>query len=165
MHSACYMASVPVFVRYLGSLRGLVLSAQAHAGNAVLQSRLAPDMLPFATQVQIACNFVLRACYPLAGQSLPPFGDFADSFDGLLGRITYVRQLAEDLEPTLFDGADTRMVQDPAGNAVVRLQGQAFLLHYALPNFFFHVTTAYAILRNQGVPLGKEDFDTFHRYA
>lgn len=165
MHSACYTASVPVFVRYLGPLRGLVLAAQTRAGDAALQSRLAPDMLPFATQVQMACNFVLRACYPLAGQSVPPYGDFADDFVGLLTRIAYVQQLAEDLEPALFNGADTRMVQDLAGNAVVQLPGQAFLLHYALPNFFFHVTTAYAILRNQGVPLGKEAFDTFHRYA
>jgi uncharacterized protein len=101
----------------------------------------------------------------LACQRVPPYGDFADDFVGLLTRIAYVQQLAEDLEPALFNGADTRMVQDLAGNAVVQLPGQAFLLHYALPNFFFHVTTAYAILRNQGVPLGKEAFDTFHRYA
>ncbi|MFM2051083.1 MAG: hypothetical protein RL682_1574, partial [Pseudomonadota bacterium] len=126
MHSACYTASVPVFVRYLGSLRGLVLTGQAHADDAVLQSRLAPDMLPFATQVQIACNFVLRACFPLAGQSVPAYGDFADSFDGLLARIAYVQQMAEGLAPTLFDGADTRTVQDPAGDAVVTLPGLAF---------------------------------------
>jgi hypothetical protein len=156
---------VPVFVRYLGSLRGLVLAAQAQAGEAVLQSCLAHDMLPFATQVQIACNFVLRACFPLAGQSVPACGDFADNFEGLLARIASVQQLAESLEPALFDGADTRTVRDPAGLAVVTLPGQSFLLHYALPNFFFHVTTAYAILRNHGVKLSKEDFDTFHRYA
>lgn len=163
-------ASVPVFLRYLGRLRGLVDAAQAFARQHsrpeadLLGARLAPDMLPFETQVVVAANFALRASFPLAGRPIPPFGDFAPGFDGLRARIDRVVTLLSSLDASLFEGAESRLLESLAGDALVSLRAPEFLFQYALPNFFFHLTAAYALLRGQGVPLGKQDFDGFHAY-
>jgi uncharacterized protein len=106
----------------------------------------------------------LRACYPLAGLAVPPYGDFPTTFDGLRQRIARVAGLLGALDPAQFDGADSRTLESLAGQARVVLPAAEFLLQYALPNFFFHLTSAYAILRQRGVALGKEDFDGFHAY-
>lgn len=165
-----HAASVPVFLRYLERLRHLVDAAEAFAtgrGDAAsewLDARLAADMLPFGQQVSIAANFALRACFPLAGLPVPPYGDFPTSFDGLRQRIARVVELLGALDPAQFEGAESRVPQSMAGRAQVALPAGQFLLQYALPNFFFHLTTAYAILRQRGVALGKEDFDGFHAY-
>jgi hypothetical protein len=165
-----YQASVPVCLRYLGRLRGLVDAAVAHARerhldvSQLLAARLAPDMLPFAAQVAIAGHFTLRACFPLAGEAVPPYGEFAADPSGLLARLERAEQLLRGLAPDRFAGADTRVIEDRAGEATVVLPALEFLQHYALPNFFFHLTTAYAILRNQDVAIGKEAFDGFHSY-
>ena len=165
-----HAASVPVFLRYLERLRHLVDAAEACAadrGEAPadwLDARLAPDMLPFAQQVGIAAHFGLRACYPLAGLAVPPYGDFPPTFDGLRQRIARVLGLLGSLDPVRFDGAASRTLESLAGRARVALPAPEFLLQYALPNFFFHLTSAYAILRQRGVALGKEDFDGFHAY-
>lgn len=170
MSAYLHEASVPVFLRYLERLAGLVGIAESHAEvcglefSEVLGARLAPDMLPFETQVQIAVNFVLRACFPLAGQAVPPYGEFPATFEGLRSRISRAVSLVRQLGPAQFEGAESRMVRDDAGQAVVCLPAPQFLFQYALPNFFFHVTAAYAILRSQGAVLGKEHFDGFHSY-
>lgn len=163
-------ASVPVFLRYFGRLRGLVDAAQAFAGQharpeaELLAARLAPGMLPFETQVVIAANFALRACFPLAGLPIPPYGEFAPTVEGLRARIDRVVGLLESLDAACFEGAESRVIESRAGDATVSLRAPEFLFQYALPNFFFHVTAAYAVLRNQGVPLGKQDYDGFHAY-
>lgn len=163
-------ASVPVFLRYLGRLRGLLDAAQAFAVQharpeaELLAARLAPDMLPFETQVLIAANFALRACFPLAGRPIPPYGEFAPSVEGLRARIDRVVALLESLDAASFEAAESRVLESRAGDAVVSLRAPEFLFQYALPNFFFHLTAAYAVLRSQGVPLGKQDFDGFHAY-
>jgi hypothetical protein len=165
-----YQASVPVFLRYLERLLGLVDIAQAHALSngldpaELLTARLAPDMMPFELQVQVAANFTLRASFPLAGQAIPPYGDFPTTFDGLRARLAYVAGLIGSLLPAQFEEADSRLLQSRAGQADVELPAAEFLFQYALPNFFFHITTAYAILRSQGVAVGKADFDGLHRY-
>jgi len=165
-----HAASVPVFLRYLERLQHLVDAAEAAAadrGYAAadwLGARLAPDMLPFEQQVGIAAHFALRASHPLAGLAVPPYGDFPASFDGLRQRIARVAGLIGVLDPAPFEAAESRTLESQAGQALVRLPAPEFLLQYALPNFFFHLSCAYAILRQRGVALGKQDFDGFHAY-
>jgi hypothetical protein len=163
--NALYDASVPVFLRYLGRLDRLVTAAELAANApALLGARLAPDMLSFELQVIVASNFALRASFPLTGKAPPLDSEFAHSFQGLHQRLTHVVQLLTSLQRKEFEGAEQRLVEDGAGKAVVTLKGAEFLQQYALPNFFFHLTTAYAILRHQGVAIGKEDFDGWHAY-
>lgn len=170
MSPCLYQASVPVMLRYLGRLQGLLDTAQAHAARTgrpigdLLQARLAPDMLPLATQVVIAANFGLRTCFPLAGQAVPAYGVFADDLDGLRARLADVATRLQTLTPEEFEAAADRTLSSQAGDALVVLPAPDFLFQYALPNFFFHLGTAYAILRAQGLPLGKPDFDGFHAY-
>lgn len=165
-----YTASVPVFQRYLGQLGGLLDIAEAHvqgqplAADQLLQARLAPDMLPFETQVQVVANFALRAGFPLAGLAVPPYGDFPATFDGLRARLSRVLQLLGTLEPARFAGSESRLIEDLAGDARLALCGAEFLTQYALPNFFFHLTTVYLILRSRGLAVGKAQFDGFHVY-
>ena len=161
-----HRASVPVFTHYLDRLAALVDVARRHAGGAgdLLDARLAPDMLPFAAQVAVAANFAPRCCCPLAGHAAPALGPWPTSFDGLLDRIAAARAAIDALPAADFARGPERPIRDRAGHAEVTLPAPEFLLHYALPNFLFHVTTAYAILRAQGVPVGKGDFDGFHSY-
>jgi hypothetical protein len=170
MTSHFYDATVPVFVRYLERVSGLVSAAEAHAqacgGNLqeLLDARLAPGMLPFHAQVEIAANFSLRTCFPLVGQETPPYGTFPSTSDGLRARLARASAMVIALLPEQFEGAEQRVIRDLAGQAELRLPAAAFLFQYALPNFFFHVSAAYAILRGRGVSLGKEQFDGFHSY-
>lgn len=161
--SPLYTASVPVFRRYLGQLGEWLTRAEMH-GDEVLTARLAPDMLPLEKQVAIAAHFTLRAAYPLAGLTVPPFGDAPATWSGLRERLARVVTLLDVLTPSEFDAAATRTITSDAGEATLQLDGATFLHQFALPNFFFHLAAAYAILRQQGVPLGKADFDGFHRY-
>ena len=166
-----YSASVPVFLRYLDRLTGLLDAAQAHGdrqgqpADALLCARLAPDMADFAAQVMMAAGFALRACFPLAGQAVPPDGGFAPTLDGLRQRIAAVKGLIGALQPHQFQGGNARLLQSKAGLQQVSLPAELFLLQYALPNFFFHLSVAYSILRSRGVRVGKADFDGFHVYA
>ena len=165
MSIALYEASLPVFLRYLGRLDHLVATAEAHGqAPSLLAARLAPDMLPFEMQVAIAAGFTLRACFPLAGKAVPQETVFPSTFPGLRARIAHAAGLLHSLQRSEFEGAAQRIVKSKAGDALVSLPAPEFLHQYALPNFFFHLTAAYAILRNQGVVLGKEDFDGWHAY-
>lgn len=163
-------ASVPVFLRYLERVAAFVAAAEEFArmhgrsADALLAARLAPDMLPFERQVVIATNFSLRASFPLAGEPIPPYGEFPATFAGLRARTERATRLLQSLQPDQFAGAELRVLESQAGEALVRLPASEFLFQYALPNFFFHVSAAYAVLRSQGVPLGKADFDGFHSY-
>ena len=165
-----YDASIPVSLRYLERLSGLIDAAESHVRSRemdaaeLLTARLALDMLPFETQVRIAANFALRACFPLAGRDIPPYGEFEVSFAGLRECIARAASLLRSLEPALFEGSDSRTLESKAGNAMVSLPAPEFLFQYALPNFFFHLTAAYSILRSRSVAIGKADFDGFHSY-
>ncbi|ARV20237.1 hypothetical protein AEP_03315 [Curvibacter sp. AEP1-3] len=165
-----FTASVPVFARYLGQLQGLLSKAAAHCvlqctpEAALLQARLAPDMLPLGVQVEIAVNFVFRACAPLAGQPVPPFGEHRESLAKLQARAEAAQAFLHTLQPEDFAAAAERIICDPAGETTVALDGSTFLQQYALPNFFFHLSMVYALLRQQGLPLSKGDFDGWHVY-
>lgn len=170
MPDVLYDASVAVFQRYLVQLGGLLDAAQRFAHDRgrpldeLLAARLAPDMLALESQVAIAAHFTLRAAFPLAGAPVPPFGESAPGVAGLRARLERTRALLASLSPEQFADAESRVLESRAGDAQVRLPARAFLFQYAMPNFFFHLGMAYAILRSQGVPLGKAHFDGFHAY-
>lgn len=161
---------MPVFQRYLQQLSSILhkteqyLSANAISEQSIMEAKLTPTMLPFHVQVEIAANFVLRACYPLANRAVPPYGEFPNTFAGLLARLVRASDLLRQLHPSEFEGQEESVIFGEAGNAKLALQSTEFLTQYALPNFFFHLTTAYALLRQAGVPLGKSDFDGYHLY-
>jgi uncharacterized protein len=173
-----YTASVPVCLHYLGRLDGLVAKAQSHVTPddkandkandneelTLLAARLASDMLPFVAQVKTAAFFTLRICYPLAGLPTPAFGSWPDSLTGLRQRIVHTVDLLQALKAEDFNAADSRHISSQAGDAELLLPAHEFLCQYAMPNFLFHLSMAYAILRAQGVPLGKGDFDGYHVY-
>ena len=163
-----YEASVPVFTRYLERLLVLIDRAEDYAQaqkvseRSILEARLIQDMLPFQLQVLIAANFALRTCFPLAGLAVPEYVKPSDSFADLRSGIRGVMEQLGALKSEAFDTNPFRLIQDKAGEMVVSLTALDFLLQYALPNFFFHCTTAYNILRHLGVPLSKAHFDGFH---
>ncbi len=165
-----YEASVPTLRRYLGQLSKLVALAEAHvpsneaAPDSLLQAALAPSMYPFASQVEITANFALRTSAPLAGLATPAYGAFDASFAGLQQRIAHALTFIDALTPAQFAGSAERTILDRAGDANIALPGRIYLLEYALPNFLFHLSTAYAILRHAGVTVGKGDFDGLHVY-
>lgn len=158
-----YAASVPVCQRYLGALQAWLDCADPAQLPALLHQRLTPDMIPLQGQVEIASNFALRLCFPLTGAAVPDYGSFAGTPAGLRERLAYVQALLASLKPGDFD-APPAFIEDQAGQALLRLPPGDFLHLYALPNFFFHCSMAYALLRLHGVPLGKPQFDGFHTY-
>lgn len=172
MNTPLYDASVPVFQQYLRQLQSLLAKAQIFSditfgvGNStpLLQARLHDTMLPFATQIEISCNFALRTCAPLAGVRVPDYGDFSQDFVGLTSRIEYVLSYLAQLRPEKMQGAEQRVISDQAGQHVRQFSAHDFLHLYAMPNFFFHLSMVYAILRHLGVNIGKADFDGVHRY-
>ena len=161
-----HAASVPVFRQMLGSLKGLLAKAEAHAAargfepGVLLQARLYPDMFPLLRQVLIACDFAKGAAARLAGAEVPSVPDNEQTVAELQARIDSTIAFLDSLPAADFDGAETRaIVLRPGTPREQRFDGgEGNLLHYALPQFFFHVTTAYALLRHNGVEVGKRDF-------
>jgi len=157
-------ASVPVFVRMLDSLAAWLDKAELHAQarkfdpGVLLAVRLAPDMLPFSTQVQIACDAAKFAVARLAGVEAPKFADDERTLADLKERVRRTIAFVQSVAPERIDGSETRDVTVPRRGDPLTMKGEAYLKHFALPNFFFHVTTAYALLRHNGVELGKGDY-------
>jgi len=164
MSLSMYDASVPVLVRGLTNLSAILdkALASAEARNidpAVLVSaRLAPDMNPFSAQIQTASDSAKGAGARLTGTEAPSFPDTETTFPELQARIKKTIDYLQSLKPEQFEGADTREVTLKFPNGEMKFTGQAFLFSFVLPNFFFHLTTAYAILRHNGVEIGKMDF-------
>jgi hypothetical protein len=164
MTISMYAASVPVFKQMLGSLSDLLDKAEAHAAakkidpNALLQARLFPDMFPLMRQIMIAADFAKGACARLAGVEVPKYEDTEQSFAELKARIAKTLAFIDTLPSARIDGSEERDITTSAGPNSKSFKGQRYLLHYALPQFFFHATTAYAILRHNGVEIGKKDF-------
>lgn len=161
MHSA----SVPVFVRNLDNLLAWLDKAEQHAQarrfevSAYLGLRLAPDMLPFSRQIQIACDAAKGCAARLAGVEVPKWDDNEATVDELRARIRRTIDYVQSLDAASFAGSEGREIVITLRNGDVRrFDGQHFLEHWALPNFYFHVTTAYALLRHAGVELGKSDY-------
>ncbi len=160
-----HATSVPVFQQMLGALSRVLGKAQAHASAknidpaALLQARLYPDMLPLLRQVQIACDFAKGVSARLAGVEVPAMADDEQSFEQLQARVAAVLAFVGGLDAAAFEQAATREIVTQAGTPKEkRFTGQDYLLTYGLPHFFFHVTTAYALLRHNGVEVGKKDY-------
>ena len=158
-------ASLPIFRTMLGNLSHLLEKGLAHAQarrfdpQVLVNARLAPDMLPFSRQVQIACDAAKNGVARLSGVEAPRFEDNETSFEELRARIAKTLAWLETVPADKLDGTEDKDITFPVGRDATRtMKGEAYLKHWALPNFFFHVTTAYAILRHNGVELGKADY-------
>ena len=164
MTFSMYDASVPVFKQILTSLSAILDKAQAHASekkiepNALLQARLYPDMFPLARQVQVACDFAKGASARLAGVEVPRYDDTEQSFADLKERIATVISFIDGLPQDGIEASSQRDISTSSGANAKQFKGQVYLMHYALPHFYFHATTAYAILRHNGIEVGKKDF-------
>jgi hypothetical protein len=159
-----YTLSIPVFRRTLTNLSAILDKAAAHAEArkidpaALLGARLYPDMLPFTRQVQLASDFSKGTAARLAGEAPPKYDDVEVSFAELKERIARTIAFMDRFKPEQLDGSEQREIELKAPDRTLRFAGLDFLAHWALPNFYFHVTTAYDILRHNGVEIGKKDF-------
>lgn len=164
MSLSMYQASIPVFTRQLNNLSTILGLAAAHAEakkidpSVFLNARLAPDMFPLSRQVQIACDGVKGGAALLAGIEAPSHADDETSFAELQARIAKTLAFLQGVSATQIDGSEERTVTLKRRDKETHFQGQAFLLDHVMPNFYFHLTTAYAILRHNGVEIGKRDF-------
>jgi hypothetical protein len=164
MSISMYQASVPVFIRYLSNLRAILVKAADHAEAkkidpaALTAGRLYPDMLPLTRQVQLASDMAKSAPARLAGTEPPKFEDTETSFPQLLERIDKTVSHLKSLSPAQIDGSEERPVTVNTARGPITLPGLPYLTQFLLPNFMFHVTTAYGILRHNGVELGKADY-------
>lgn len=162
MTPALYTASVPVFRHYLDRLAGLV--RQTEGREHLLQARLAPDMFTCAQQVATAAGFALRVAFPLAGQAVPKLADHGLDRIGLGRLIVAAGQELDSLTPEHFAGAEGRRIPHRAGFAELEQDGADFLHLFGMPNFLFHATMAFAVLRREGLEIGKAHFDGLHDY-
>jgi hypothetical protein len=165
MTNFMYTSSVPVFQQMLGSLQTILSKAEEHASAkkidaaVFLQARLSPDMFPLLRQVQIAADFAKGVSARLANVAVPEYEDTEVSFADLHARLTKTLAFIGSLSEQQFTDSESReIVLRPGTPKEKKMPGQAYLLSYGLPQFFFHATTAYAILRHNGVELGKKDY-------
>jgi hypothetical protein len=164
MPISMYQASVPAFLQMLNSLAAILDKAEAFAAErkidpaVLLGYRLAPDMFALARQVQIATDHAKGCCARLAGVEVPKYPDDETTFADLRARIARTIDFVQSFEPGDIDGSEERELTITAGSRELRFKGQQYLVNFALPNFYFHLTTAYAILRHCGLPIGKRDY-------
>jgi hypothetical protein len=165
MAMSMYTASVPVFQHMLRNLAHILDKGEASAQtrgfdpSVLTTDRLAPDMLPFTRQVLIACDAAKLGVARISGLEAPKFDDNEASFADLKGRIQKTLDFLATVPASALDGTEDKEITFPVGRDKTRtMKAQAYLTTWALPNFFFHVTTAYAILRHNGVDLGKADY-------
>ena len=158
-------ASLPVFVQFLGNLRHLLVKAQADVAargydeQALVQYRLAPDMLPFKTQICIACDAAKLCVARIGGLDAPKYENTENTLAELVQRVDNTVAWLKTVPASALDGLEDKEVTFPVGKTGTRtLTGQAYVLTWALPNVFFHITTAYTILRHNGVVIGKSDY-------
>jgi uncharacterized protein len=157
-------ASVPVFVHFLNGLASVLRKAEAHVQakkldpNAFLTARLFPDMFTFTKQVQLACDFAKGTSARLAGVTPPNHADDEKTFDELHARIRKTIDFLRGLNKEQFAEAETRPITFKAAGKDMTIKGAQYLSNVGLPNFYFHVTTAYGLLRHNGVEIGKADF-------
>jgi hypothetical protein len=164
MPMSMYRASVPVFLQMLPCVSAILDKTAAHAAAKKIDplvfadARLYPDMFPLSRQIQIATDFAKGACARLAGVEPPKYADTEKTIDDLKGRITKTMDFIKEFKPSQIDGSEEREISISLGGQPQKFKGEAYLIGLVLPNFFFHVTTTYAILRHNGVELGKQDF-------
>ncbi len=159
-----YHASVPVFVRALNNLAAILEKAAAHAESrkidpaALINYRLFPDMLPFAKQIQIASDNAKAGAARLAGAEPPKYEDNEATFPELIERLRKTVAFLETIKPEQIDGSEDKTISWKTQSGNRSMQGLPYLLNQVTPNVYFHVTTAYAILRHCGIEIGKQDF-------
>jgi hypothetical protein len=165
MTISLYAASIPVFKQMLDSTAMILSKAEQYATakniepSALLQDRLFPDMFPLIRQVQIAADFARGVSARLAGLDVPKFDDNEQSFADLQTLLSKSIAFIDAITPAQIDGNEAReIVTRPGTPKEKKFNGQSYLLSYGLPQFFFHVTTVYAILRHNGLDVGKRDF-------
>ena len=164
MSLSIYQIATPIYFQILPALSVILGKAEEHATakkidpQALLKARLYPDMFPLDLQVQTACDQACRAMARLAALELPKFEDTEKSFDELRQRIDKALAFIKAIKPELLDGADSRTIKLAFPSRTVEYTGLQYLTSFALPNFYFHATTAYAILRHNGIEIGKRDF-------
>jgi hypothetical protein len=159
-----YAASIPTFLHMLKNLTAILEKAEAFAKDRDIEPevlvnwRLAPDMLPLSNQIQIATDLAKGTTARLAGAQVPSYPDEETTLAELKARIAKTVKFVEGFKPNDIDGSETRDIALTVGGQEMRFKGEPYLVHFALPNFYFHVTTAYDILRRCGVDIGKRDF-------
>jgi uncharacterized protein len=164
MSFGMYQASVPAFLTMLKNLTAILDKAEAYAADreidpqVLLNWRLAPDMFPLTRQIQIAADFAKGTTARLAGKDVPKYADDEKSLAELKARLAKTVKFVESIAAKDFDGAESRDITLTVGGQEMRFKGEPYLVHFALPNFYFHATTAYDILRRCGVEIGKRDF-------
>jgi len=165
MTSPMYTHSVPVFRQMLTALKSILRQADAHVAahgiepDAYLQARLYPDMFPLTMQVQIAADFARGVSARLAGVEVPAYEGKERSFADLEGLLTRTLEFLDGVPQAGFAGSETKAIVLRPGTPKERtLSGEAYLAHYGLPQFFFHVATAYGILRHNGLAIGKKEY-------
>lgn len=164
MTLSLYQASVPVLQKMLGNLRAILQKGESHAiakkvePAVLLNTRLHLDMFTLTRQVQIATDVAKGACARLTGQEIPKYDDTEASFADLYARIDKTLAYLATFKAADIDGQEERDINIQPGGRDMHFKGQAYLLHWALPNFYFHVMATYAILRHNGVDVGKMDY-------
>jgi hypothetical protein len=164
MSLSMHQASIPAFVQMLNSLSAILDKAEAHATShkidpeVLLNYRLAPDMHPFIRQIQIAADLAKGAAARLAGVEVPKHDDTEKTFADLKARLAKTLAFVQSFKPSDIDGSENRDIRLTLGEHAMSFKGQPYLVHFVMPNFYFHCTTAYDILRHCGVELGKRDF-------
>ncbi|MCK9395716.1 MAG: DUF1993 family protein [Methylobacter sp.] len=164
MSLTMYQASIPAFVRMLDNLSAILDKAAAHAEAKKIDpaifvnARLAPDMFPLSRQVQIATDMVKGCAARLAGIEVPRYEDNETTFADLQARIAKTKAFIESVSASQIDDSENRQITLKFGSKELSFLGQAYLLNFVLPNFHFHLTTTYAILRHNGVEIGKKDY-------
>lgn len=168
MQISLYQTTVPVFIRMLGNLNRILDKAQTFADSKRIDTtvlsgyRLAPDMLPFSSQIQIACDTAKGCAARLAGIEPPRHADDEKTLPELKQRIQKTLEFLKTLEARQIDGSEERSIVLKFPNTTFEFTGRDYVLTFALPNFYFHCTTAYSILRHCGVEIGKMDFLGHH---
>jgi len=164
MSLSMYQASIPVFIKNLNNLSAILKKAEEHAlakkiePEIFVNARLAPDMFPLSRQVQIATDGAKGCAARLAGVEVPSYPDTEKTFAELQARIAKTIEFVKAFTPKQIDGSEERKVTLKLRDQEVTFLGQPYLLSFVLPNLYFHITTAYAILRHNGVDLGKRDY-------
>jgi len=164
MSLSMYEASAPRFISLLNNLDAILVKAEAHAAakkidpTVLLNSRLFPDMFPLIRQVQIATDHAKGATARLAGVEVPKFEDTEQSFEEIRARLAKTIAFVESFKAAQIDGSEDNTISLKAGGQERSFDGMNYLVGYAMPNFYFHLVTAYNILRHNGVEIGKRDY-------
>lgn len=164
MSLTMYQASIPVFIRMLGNLSSILDKATAHAETKkidpaiFINARLAPDMYPLSRQIQIATDVVKGCAARLSGIDVPRYEDNESTFQELQARIAKTVVFLQSVKADQINGSEERTVTLKIHGRDTDFLGQPYLLNFVIPNFYFHISTAYAILRHNGLDLGKNDF-------